>query len=425
LARRAAEVAPEVERAVFDERKSADRALAILARSWRDLTPSEVRQVSRSVLSLFRWHGWVELLGPGTVEERLLVSTLLESREVPPICRSWARRSGWDFGRLFPLGDAPTWHSLVDGLGQLLGERPVSGDPWRLFPTWLREELATLPGLANPKAFQLDFLRTMQAPPPLWVRAQGPSPEQVWTALRELGLRPWVHRHMPTAGRLDQDVDITDLPSFHKGEIEPQDLSAQVVGHICDPDPGERWWDACAGTGGMARHLASLMKERGQVVASDVVEAKWREAARRARRGPFRNLTTRPWDGRHVVGKAGSYHGVLVDAPSSGLSAWRRHPDDRWRADHHTIKDSAKAQLAILEAVVPALRPGGTLVYTVATVTPTETTRLVAAFLDRHAEIRLDPFPNPLDGTATDGTLWVWPQQVDADARFVARFSRR
>ncbi len=424
LARRAANAAPEVERTVFEEGKSADRALAVLAKTWRDLTPSDVRQVARRVQSLFRWHGWVELLGLATIEERLLVSTLLESREVPPICRPWARSAGWDFGALFPLGDAPTWHSLVEGLRQLLGERPVSGDPWRLFPAWLREDLVSPKGHTDRKAIQLDFLRKLQTPPTSWARAQGPATKGVWDALRSLGLRPWVHRHLSSAALVGDDFDVTTLPPALSGQVEPQDLSAQVVGHVCDPDPGERWWDVRTGTGGLARHLAALMNERGTVVAGDTSEAKCREAARRARKGPFRNLMTRTWDGHRVLGKPGSFHGVLVDAPCSGISAWRRHPDDRWRADARVVTDSMRTQLALLETVIPALRPGGTLVYTVATVTSKETEGTVAAFLDRHPEFQRDPFPNPLDGSTTDGTLWVWPGAVDSDARFIARLTR-
>lgn len=401
---------------------SADRVLARFAKSWRDLTAGEVRAVSRSVHALFRWRGWVELLDLGSIEGRLLVSSLLESHGLSPFCRHWARRAGWDAGRLFPLGDAPTWHALVEGLRQVLGERPVSGDPWRLVPGWVREAMPAPSGHANPRAFQLEVLRSLQTPPPQWVRAHGPSSESIWKELREAGLRPWVHRQMPTAARLEADVDVTRLPAFARGELEPQDLAAQVVGHVCDPDPGERWWDACTGTGGMARHLASLMNERGTVVATDVVAAKCREAARRARRGPFRNLMTRPWDGRRVVGKAGSYHGVLVDAPSSGLGTWRRHPDDRWRAHPRIVETSAATQRAILDAVVAGVRPGGTLVYTVATTSPAETTRQVAAFLDRHPEFQLDPCRDPVGGEMTDGTLWVWPQAADSDARFVAKF---
>src|SRR5262249_53555404 len=105
----------------------------------------------------------------------------------------------------------------------------------------------------------------------------------------------WVHRRLEGAAKLEADVDIYHLPPFERGALEIQDLASQGVALACDPDPGDRWWDACAGAGGKALHLASLMGGKGVVVATDVDERKLKEAAPRARRSPFRNITTKAW----------------------------------------------------------------------------------------------------------------------------------
>src|SRR4029077_533347 len=95
------------------------------------------------------------------------------------------------------------------------------------------------------------------------------------------------------AAKLDQEAEVYHLPAFLRGALEIQDLASQAVALACDPDPGERWWDACAGPGGKAIHLAALMQGKGVVVATDPSEGRLREAARRARRSPYRNLTTK------------------------------------------------------------------------------------------------------------------------------------
>ena len=46
------------------------------------------------------------------------------------------------------------------------------------------------------------------------------------------------------------------------------------------------------------------------------------------------------------------------------------------------------------------------------------------AFLEAHPDFQLDPFPHPLTGSATDGTLLIWPQDADSDAMFIARMVR-
>jgi 16S rRNA (cytosine967-C5)-methyltransferase len=300
----------------------------------------------------------------------------------------------------------------------------VTADPWRLFPPWLRENLPLPPGGGSPKARYVELLDALQKRPPLWVRAQGVDEKEVWAELAEGGLKPWVHRRVTTAAKLDSEADVHHLPLFQRGALEIQDLASQAVGAVCDPDPGERWWDACAGAGGKSLHLAALMKGKGLVVATDVNPVRLKEAVRRARRSPFRNITTKPWDGRHVAGKPRSFSGVLVDAPCSAIGTWRRNSDARWSIDRQAIPRLAQLQAELLAAASAGVRPGGTLVYSVCTLTPAETTGVVRGFLADHPDFQLDPFPHPLADSQTDGTVLIWPQDADSDAMFIARMVR-
>jgi 16S rRNA (cytosine967-C5)-methyltransferase len=425
LARSTTEVAETVERAVFRERKRADRAIAAALSDRRDLAQADHRFINQAVMALFRWHGWVETLHLPRLEERLLLSWMLDAKSIHPVCRTWARRLDLDPGRLTALGGAPNWTARGEGWKRLNGGAPVNADPWRLFPQWFREHLPLPPGGASSKMKWLELLNALQGPQPLWVRAQGRESRLIWNELNEAGIKPWVHRTLVESAKLERDSDVHRLPPFQRGELEIQDLSSQIVGLVCDPDPGERWWDVCAGAGGKALHLAGLMKGKGLVVASDVHEKRLAEAVRRARRSPFRNLTTRPWDGKHVVGKAGRYDGVLVDAPCSAIGTWRRNPDARWLLERDAIPRLAATQLQILQTAAVGVRPGGILVYSVCTSTPMETKQVVASFLAARPEFCLDPFRDPLRGTDTDGTMQIWPQDADSDAMFIARMIRK
>src|SRR5262245_30797174 len=59
LARAVVDTAEAAERAVFDERRRADRAIALALRPRRDLAAPDHRFVAQAVFALFRWHGWV------------------------------------------------------------------------------------------------------------------------------------------------------------------------------------------------------------------------------------------------------------------------------------------------------------------------------------------------------------------------------
>lgn len=423
LARAAVEAATIAEAAVRDG-KHVDRTLAKIMRERRDLGPPDKMLVSQAVFALFRWKGWLDPLNLDSPEAKLLYAWLLDSMIVHPVCKVWARALGKDPARLFSLGGAPSWTARAEGWKRLHEGIGVTADPWRLFPPWFREQLPMPPGEASPKLKYLELLNMLQTRSQLWVRAQGADPKAVWAGLGQVGLRPWLHRKVASAARLGTESNIHSLELFKQGKLEIQDLASQAVGLVCDPDPGERWWDACAGAGGKTLHLSALMEGKGLVVATDVIEAKLKETVRRARRSPFRNVTTKVWDGKHVAGKKGTFDGVLVDAPCSAIGTWRRNPDARWTLDRHAIPRLAELQGQILRAAAVGVRPGGSLIYSVCTLTPAETTGVIRPFLDEHPEFALDPFPHPLQGTPTDGTTLIWPQEADNDAMFIARMIR-
>jgi 16S rRNA (cytosine967-C5)-methyltransferase len=73
---------------------------------------------------------------------------------------------------------------------------------------------------------------------------------------------------------------------------------------------------------------------------------------------------------------------VLLDPPCSGLGTLRSHPDLRWRASPEGIERLAAEQDALLVAARRALAAGGTLVYSVCTLSPREE-RLVTDHVQR------------------------------------------
>jgi 16S rRNA (cytosine967-C5)-methyltransferase len=328
--------------------------------------------------------------------------------------------------RLVPVGDAPNWTARAQGLKRWTGGRPVNADPWRLFPAWLRDEMAVPPGEATLKARRLDCLAALQAHPPLWVGVRSQEAKTVWAELRDAGLKPWVHRKITSAAKLPAATNLTPIASFRSGRLVKHDLAAQAVALACDPDPGERWWDARGeADGGLAAlQLAALMNGKGVVVSTFQRESQRRATALHLRRSAFHNITTKVWDGRHPPGKPASFDGVVLEAPCSGAGSWRRHPDARWTVSARDLPDLAARQLQLLGAASAGVRAGGTLVYTVSTLTRCETAGVLDAFLQSHPEYRLQGFPHPLEDATTGGTLQIWPQVWDCDGRFIARMTR-
>lgn len=71
---------------------------------------------------------------------------------------------------------------------------------------------------------------------------------------------------------VDMKDRVYDLHSFHnllEGEIFLQNLPSIIAAHALDPQRGERILDMCAAPGGKTTAIAILMKDEGEIVATD------------------------------------------------------------------------------------------------------------------------------------------------------------
>jgi 16S rRNA (cytosine967-C5)-methyltransferase len=419
-----AAVAPGIVRAVIDSKVRLEGAIAHALQSHREPSWTERKIIGRSLAALLRWWGWIEPLHLVQVEEQLTLGLLLDCPEIEPVCRVWNKKLGDSPERMMSVGDAPNWTGRADGLKRWTGGRPVNADPWILFPAWLRDQLPMPPGEESAKVRKLAFLFSLQTRWPLWLGVRGTAEKPIWNQLREEGKKPWVHRRLVTAAKFEPDTDLRAIRASHEGKIAIQDLSSQAVGVVCDPDSGDRWWDVVGGSGLHALHLGALMKNKGTVISTTENEKQKRGTTLQLRKSPFRNIAVKLWDGRRLPAKAGSFDGVLLDAPCSDIGHWRRHPELRWTVRKEDLPALAAQQRQLLDLAATAVRPGGVLVYTVATVTVAETTDVINGFLKTHPEFRLDPFPHPLEESTTSGMLQLWPHLHDSEARFIARLIR-
>ena len=150
-----------------------------------------------------------------------------------------------------------------------------------------------------------------------------------------------------------------------------QDRASQWVAAYVDARPGERVADLCAAPGGKA----TLMAGTGAwVAAADVHSGRARLIASNATRLGATGVATLIADGRRPPHRAGTFDRVLVDAPCSGLGVLRRRPDARWHVQPEDVDTLAALQRELLTAAAGLVRPGGTVVYAVCTLTRTETT---------------------------------------------------
>lgn len=280
-------------------------------------------------------------------------------------------------------------------------------------PGWVASQLRAPTG----------WLQSLQIRPVLWIRARAERPARLLKILS--GCKQPYPQTLPNALRYLDDEDLYRHPFFQDGRIDLQDVASQAVSHICGPEPGQTWWDACAGVGGKTLHLSDLMQNKGMIWASD--SAAWRldQLKRRlARAGAF-NYRSVVWKNLERPPTRTQFDGVLVDAPCSGLGAWRRNPHGRWTVTPKDVLELARKQRDLLNAAAKGVKPGGKLIYAVCTMTQSETAVIADSFSRSHPDFEPLPFLNPCGETARRAPrLTLWPHRTDGVGMFIAAWRR-
>lgn len=187
----------------------------------------------------------------------------------------------------------------------------------------------------------------------------------------------------PSALLLVERANVFKTEAFKKGFFEVQDGSSQLVAPYLEVEPGMRVVDACAGAGGKSLHIASLMENKGQIIAMDIYESKLKKLKIRAKRNGVHNIETRVIEStkayKKLLQKADR---VLIDAPCSGLGVLKRNPDAKWKLEPEFIENIKQVQQEVLQNYSRMVKPGGKLVYATCSVLPSENRQQVDFFLN-------------------------------------------
>lgn len=192
-----------------------------------------------------------------------------------------------------------------------------------------------------------------------------------------------------------------------------QDRASQWVASSVGASSGERVLDLCAAPGGKSTAMAT---SGAALVAIDLHPSR---TALIVANGLSRVAVA---DGRRAPFPAGTFDRVLVDAPCSGLGALRRRPDARWRIEPDAVARLAALQCELVDAAVALLRAGGTLVYSVCTLTAAESRGVDDHLARTQPSLRALAPPDPPWRPWGRGAI-VLPQDAGTDGMTLLRLA--
>lgn len=153
----------------------------------------------------------------------------------------------------------------------------------------------------------------------------------------------------PDAYLLVNQKNLFQTEAFKNGWFEMQDASSQLVAPFLELEPGMRVVDACAGGGGKSLHMASLLQNKGSVLAMDIVPWKLKEVKKRAKRNGAFNIQTKVIESSKTIKRLhNSFDRVLIDAPCTGVGVLKRNPDAKWKINQDFLQRVTSEQTKIL-----------------------------------------------------------------------------
>lgn len=174
---------------------------------------------------------------------------------------------------------------------------------------------------------------------------------------------------------------LNHLSSFKKGFYEVQDQGSQLIAPFLNPASASLVIDACAGAGGKSLHLASLMKNKGQIISMDIHSNKLKELNKRASRAGVKIIQTEIIGADTIEKFRQKADYLLLDVPCSGLGTLKRKPDTKWKLTPEFVAEIKEVQRKILHSYSSMVKQGGQMVYATCSILPSENEEQVNAFL--------------------------------------------
>lgn len=183
-----------------------------------------------------------------------------------------------------------------------------------------------------------------------------------------------------------KEAKIGALPAHHAGIYYSQDPAAMLPATLLPLKNKARVLDLCAAPGGKTSQLAARLEETGGVlIANEIHPGRNKILCSNVERMGFTNVLVTKLSAQEFAHAYPSYFDcIVVDAPCSGEGMFRKYPESINEWSLETVDHCQSRQQEILDAILPALKPGGYLLYSTCTYAPEENENRIYDLIHTH-----------------------------------------
>lgn len=236
------------------------------------------------------------------------------------------------------------------------------------------------------------FFEALEQEPATAVRKNPFKPSH---AFDEAEAVPWC----PDGRYLAQRPSFIADPLFHAGAYYVQESSSMFLHHALSQllprfTAPVKVLDLCAAPGGKSTLISSLLREEDLLVSNEIIRARVNVLEENLLRWGQSNVLISNNDPRDFSALEDYFDVILVDAPCSGEGMFRKDKKavEEWSGQHVAL--CAGRQQRIITDVLPALKPGGLLIYSTCTFNEQENEEQVKWLIAEHG---FEPVPVAID----------------------------
>jgi 16S rRNA C967 or C1407 C5-methylase (RsmB/RsmF family)/NOL1/NOP2/fmu family ribosome biogenesis protein len=174
---------------------------------------------------------------------------------------------------------------------------------------------------------------------------------------------PWCSMGFNLAERPSFTID----PLFHAGAYYVQEASSMflctALQQSCDLSQPLTVLDLCAAPGGKSTLIQSLLSSESVLVSNEVIKTRVQILSENITKWGAENVLVTQNDPRDFERLPLFFDVIIVDAPCSGSGLFRKDPDAISEWSEAAVALCSNRQQRILADVLPALKPGGILIY--------------------------------------------------------------
>ncbi len=189
-------------------------------------------------------------------------------------------------------------------------------------------------------------------------------------------------------------IDEEEKPGKHPFHIAGcyylQEPSATMVVNALDIQPGDKVLDLCAAPGGKSTHILSKLNNTGFLWSNEYDKKRANTLLSNLERWGSSNFILTNSTVEDLCPKLeGFFDKVVVDAPCSGASMFKKYPETIADYTEANVTACAKRSRHILDYAYQTLKQDGTLVYSTCTFNTEENEETIAYFLASHPDMEL------------------------------------